>query len=599
MTDIGRSGSNILNYKRTTTLTTLYDRPQQPPPPPGNPNWLTGLLYPIKFVAGGARKILSSIWNPNTWDYSEDESDSGTEDESGDDDAVDQATESDAGSPIDVAESYMRAHPPGASPIRHDNSLTPSQLATVLFKERTPHSGGGTSFSPAKRHRDYLLAGSWNIQEEIRRVRAKNDKFVVVGKDEAINLATPIPVSEIVTLDSDEGVLQAFQGIHSDNKQTTRNSSDRNGLEKEDNQENNKKVNDLVENNCYLMTESADIPPVILTQESTNNNDHSLATKIDDPSENRAVTRAGVKDMPQFGVVLLRNQKVLVVILLRVSTVKDKAGVDKAPIVVKDKADVVKDKPTNVVKDKADVVKASIAKEKGNADVVKDKPTNLVKDKADVVKAPVAKDNDKDDVAAVAKDKDKADVVKAPVAKDKEKADVMKVPVAKDKDKDKASANVFVNDKAPTDVALRRSRAQVDQDSQIKMIQVKEMMQDKDLNNLKSKDEGSRSRSQSMNEQRHYKKAKTRLKKAKLKRHIFNIGKDKVKSRQLPTRILLVWLILSLDSLLSWDNILLQEVNVHARKMLELAKEFDKLDPREKLFIIVEASNNKEQRERN
>ncbi|GJS93008.1 hypothetical protein Tco_0799976 [Tanacetum coccineum] len=224
-------------------------------------------------------KFGHSIGIPNTWDNSEIILRTKV--------ILVQATEGDAGSPIDVAESYMRAHPPGASPIRHDNSLTPSQLATVLFKERTPHSGGGTSFSPAKRHRDYLLAGSWNIQEEIRRVRAKNDKFVVVGKDEAINLATPIPVSEIVTLDSDEG------GIHSDNKQTTRNSSDRNGLEKEDNQENNKKVNDLVENNCYLMTESADIPPVILTQESTNNNDHSLATKIDDPSENRAVTRAG------------------------------------------------------------------------------------------------------------------------------------------------------------------------------------------------------------------------------------------------------------------------------------------------------------------
>ncbi|GKC19617.1 hypothetical protein Tco_1021767 [Tanacetum coccineum] len=189
-----------------------------------------------------------------SWElYSEDESDSGTEDESGDDDTVDQVT------------------------LRSLSIFCAVLLTTVLLLWTL----------------DYLLAGSWNIQEEIRRVRAKNDKFVVVGKDEAINLATPIPVSEIVTLDSDEGVLQAFQGIHSDNKQTTRNSSDRNGLEKEDNQENNKKVNDLVENNCYLMTESADIPPVILTQESTNNNDHSLATKIDDPSENRAVTRAG------------------------------------------------------------------------------------------------------------------------------------------------------------------------------------------------------------------------------------------------------------------------------------------------------------------
>ncbi|GJW53064.1 retrovirus-related pol polyprotein from transposon TNT 1-94 [Tanacetum coccineum] len=55
-------------------------------------------------------------------------------------------------------------------------------------------------------------------------------------------------------------------------------------------------------------------------------------------------------------------------------------------------------------------------------------------------------------------------------------------------------------------------RAQVDQESQIKMIQVKEMMQDKDLKNSKSKDKGSRSRSQSMNEQSHYKQAKTKTK---------------------------------------------------------------------------------------
>ncbi|GJS88748.1 hypothetical protein Tco_0771384 [Tanacetum coccineum] len=47
--------------------------------------------------------------------------------------------------------------------------------------------------------------------------------------------------------------------------------------------------------------------------------------------------------------------------------------------------------------------------------------------------------------------------------------------------------------------------------------------------NSESKDEGSRSRSQSMNEQSHYKqeKTKTRLKKAKLKRHIVNVGEIK------------------------------------------------------------------------
>nr|GEU77285.1 RNA-directed DNA polymerase, eukaryota, reverse transcriptase zinc-binding domain protein [Tanacetum cinerariifolium] len=113
-----------------------------------------------------------------------------------------------------------------------------------------------------------------------------------------------------------------------------------------------------------------------------------------------------VKDKPRFGHGSSKKSKVPVV--------KDKSCVDKAPYVVKDKADVVKDKLTNVVKDKADMVKALVAKEKDKADVVKDKSTNVFKDKADVVKAPVAKE------------KDKADVVKAPVAKEKDKSNFVK-----------------------------------------------------------------------------------------------------------------------------------------------------------------------------
>ncbi|GJY37125.1 retrovirus-related pol polyprotein from transposon TNT 1-94 [Tanacetum coccineum] len=100
--------------------------------------------------------------------------------------------------------------------------------------------------------------------------------------------------------------------------------------------------------------------------------------------------------------------------------------------------------------------------------------------------------------------------------------------------KHSASRLLIVDPKLPQRSSKsNQESAQVDQESQIKMIQVKEMMQDKDLKNSKSKDKGSRSRSQSMNEQSHYKqeKTKTRPKKAKLKRHIFNIGEDKVKSR--------------------------------------------------------------------
>ncbi|GJW46588.1 hypothetical protein Tco_0078234 [Tanacetum coccineum] len=56
------------------------------------------------------------------------------------------------------------------------------------------------------------------------------------------------------------------------------------------------------------------------------------------------------------------------------------------------------------------------------------------------------------------------------------------------------------------------------------MIQVKEMMQDNDLKNSKSKDKGSKSRSQSMDEQSHYKQDKTKTRQSiNVKSHIFNV----------------------------------------------------------------------------
>ncbi|GJU61668.1 putative reverse transcriptase domain-containing protein [Tanacetum coccineum] len=69
----------------------------------------------------------------------------------------------------------------------------------------------------------------------------------------------------------------------------------------------------------------------------------------------------------------------------------------------------------------------------------------------------------------------------------------------------------------------------------------KEMMQYDDLKNSKSKDKGSRSRSQSMNEQSHYKQDKTKTRQSiNVKSHIFNIRGDNDKSKQTPTRMLLV-----------------------------------------------------------
>ncbi|GJT12000.1 hypothetical protein Tco_0859042 [Tanacetum coccineum] len=79
---------------------------------------------------------------------------------------------------------------------------------------------------------------------------------------------------------------------------------------------------------------------------------------------------------------------------------------------------------------------------------------------------------------------------------------------------------------------------QVDQGSQIKMIHVKEMMQDNDLKNSKSKHKGSKSRSQSMNEQSRYKQDKTKTRQSiNVKSHIFNVKGDNDKSKQTPTRM--------------------------------------------------------------
>ncbi|XWS72841.1 hypothetical protein CRYUN_Cryun02cG0074600 [Craigia yunnanensis] len=82
--------------------------------------------------------------------------------------------EGEAGSPVDMAKSYMRTRPPWASPSTNKiefRSLSP--IGIPLFKEETPYSIGGNSLSSSKWKRDSPATGSWNIQEEIRKVRSK------------------------------------------------------------------------------------------------------------------------------------------------------------------------------------------------------------------------------------------------------------------------------------------------------------------------------------------------------------------------------------------------------------------------------------------
>ncbi|GKB15495.1 hypothetical protein Tco_0849418, partial [Tanacetum coccineum] len=80
-------------------------------------------------------------------------------------------------------------------------------------------------------------------------------------------------------------------------------------------------------------------------------------------------------------------------------------------------------------------------------------------------------------------------------------------------------------------------RAQVDQEVKSRMnSSQRRMMQDNDLKNSKSKDKGSKSRSQSMDEQSHYKQDKTITRQSiNVKRHIFNVisGTEEFEERDL------------------------------------------------------------------
>ncbi|KAK8535494.1 hypothetical protein V6N13_081620 [Hibiscus sabdariffa] len=78
-----------------------------------------------------------------------------------------------AGSPVDMAKTYMQTRPPWTSPATNDIEFrSPPPFGVPLFKEETPYSIGGKYLSSSKK-RDSPATGSWNIQDEIRKVRSK------------------------------------------------------------------------------------------------------------------------------------------------------------------------------------------------------------------------------------------------------------------------------------------------------------------------------------------------------------------------------------------------------------------------------------------
>ncbi|KAL9167824.1 hypothetical protein ABFS82_05G122800 [Erythranthe guttata] len=80
--------------------------------------------------------------------------------------------ESGVGSPVEVARSYMKEKVPWVSPTKHVEFRSPLTLRMKLFKEGTPDSVNRDYLSSSMR-RNSPPSGSWNIQDELRRVRSK------------------------------------------------------------------------------------------------------------------------------------------------------------------------------------------------------------------------------------------------------------------------------------------------------------------------------------------------------------------------------------------------------------------------------------------
>ncbi|KAJ0251815.1 Protein KAKU4 [Hirschfeldia incana] len=119
------------------------------------------------------------------------------------------ATEDGGGSPVDVARSYMRARLPWGSPaVNNSEFQSPSPTRTPF-----PYSGG--NFSSSKLRRRSRSNHTWNIQDEIRKVRAK-------ATEEMLKTVSPSGVASL-NVDGGAQALQIEQSVVLPNQTTEAN----------------------------------------------------------------------------------------------------------------------------------------------------------------------------------------------------------------------------------------------------------------------------------------------------------------------------------------------------------------------------------------
>ncbi|KAI3828589.1 hypothetical protein L1987_02693 [Smallanthus sonchifolius] len=333
----GRSGGKILKRRTIAARNTPYDRPA-PPVQPENPNWRNGLLFPAKFVAGGASKLLSSIWKPKSWGaHSSSESDSDSEvgieddyvrDENlPDGDAeLNQNKGSSSGKSeilylieqlimlerfsreerdrlIEIIDSRVVDYTMREGMDVAPNDLDISNKAIMEARKIISENMAGTSSKSGldnsilgskylmTPNRDHLSGGSWKIQNEMQRLHSK--AIELMKPNEPISLVAPKPGNETVNLTPND-MKNPQDDVPTEALSSLPTTEEQNLIAEEKDLKDDKTGDDanLVEGNRDLITEHAEVADVINVSHGSSNTSDPTSTKAaNSPAARRPVTR--------------------------------------------------------------------------------------------------------------------------------------------------------------------------------------------------------------------------------------------------------------------------------------------------------------------
>ncbi|KAL8264047.1 hypothetical protein R6Q59_022177 [Mikania micrantha] len=297
----GRSGGKVFKRRQIVARKTPYDRPTLPLRHE-NLNWFNALIFPVKFVASGASKVLSSFWNPKSWvsHYSSLESDSVSECGIEDDYELHDENLHDGGTEL----SQNKGSSSGKSEILYlveqllmlecfsreecDRLIKIINLRDVDHVMRKGVDAGSFNQNISNKvimearemitqnqmpQRDYLSGGTWNIQNKVQQSHSK--AIVLVKPNKPLSLEAPKSDMRATQDDVPTEALPSLPII-----------KEKYQIEEEKDFKDDKAVD---EGNCDMITEYAEVADVIhASQGSSNTND---PTSIYSPTVKQGATR--------------------------------------------------------------------------------------------------------------------------------------------------------------------------------------------------------------------------------------------------------------------------------------------------------------------